>query len=300
MRFRFPSWQTLSQKRQLIGYLFISPFIVGFFLLVLYPIIQSVRFSLSELEILQEGYRLHYIGLENYRYALVVDPDFFRSFVNTVVGLVRDLPLILVFSLGSALVLNQRFKGRVFFRVVFFLPVILGAGVVLRIERGDYMTTLFQISSGDVGFFTGAAMSDLLMQMKLPMGFMNYILAGVNRIPEIIKMSGVQILIFLAGLQSIPRSVYEAAEVEGSTTWESFWMITLPMISPLLLTATIYTIIDSFTAPSNQLMELVSLTAKRSGGFGLSVAMAWLYFASVILIVTLVNLVLSKWIFYNE
>ena len=181
--------------------------------------------------------------------------------------------LSLVFA---ANLLNQKFKGRTIARVVFFLPVILGAGIVLQMEQTDYIMGQLRSAAVEGGVLSGAILRQFLYELRIPETSLDYVMEAVDRIPEIIRASGVQILIFLAGLQSIPRSLYEAADVEGFTGWECFWLITLPMLSPLILTNAIYTIIDSFTTPAN---PLVSLLERRIWWrAGMALALQWVFY----------------------
>lgn len=292
---------TLDSKRKLMFYVFTSPFIIGFLLFFLYPFIQSIIFSLNRLEIVQGGYRLNYIGLDNYRYSLLIDPKFTRTLVETIVRMLADVPLILIFSFFAAMILNQRFRGRLFVRLIFFLPVILSAGIILQMEQMDYITSIMQAGFDEVpGLFSSATLRNFLLQLRLPLGALEYIMDAVDRIPEIINASGIQILVFLAGLQSVPASLYEAATVEGATAWESFWMITLPMLSPLILTNIVYTVIDSFTSSTNQLVKLIQSTAFGGAGYGVSTAMAALYFTAVAVILAIMIKIVSRWVFYHE
>ncbi len=292
---------TLKSKGSLTGYLFILPFIIGFILFFLYPFIQSIIFSFSELSIVQDGYTLDFVKFKNYNNALFINPDFPRKFVETIAVMLADVPLIIFFSLFAAMLLNQKFKGRLVVRTIFFLPVIMGAGVILSMERVDYMTQVLQTGQ-DIGgsFLSGAGLKAFLYQLKLPEGGIEYIVTVVDRIPEIIRASGIQILIFLAGLQSISPSLFEASKVEGATQWENFWFITLPLISPLILTNVVYTIIDSFTAANNELVKLIKDTAFGGAGYGVSTAMANIYFFAIAVILAISIGIISKWVFYQE
>ena len=290
---------TNKQRKTIGGYLFCAPFLIGFVFFFLAPFIQAVVFSVSHVEI-GGGYELNFIGIDNYRYIALVHADFPRKFIETIGQTLFDLPLILSFSFFSALVLNQKFKGRTLSRVIFFLPVILSAGIVLRMEMEDYITEMM-MGAEQAGFvFSGEALRNLFLQLGFPEDFAEIILEAVDRIPEIIRASGIQILIFLAGLQSIPRSIYEAADVEGATSWENFWLITLPMLSPLILTNIVYTIIDSFTAADNELVELINNSAFRGAGFGVSMGMAIIYFLAIMIILGIIVKIISGWVFYQE
>ncbi len=291
---------TKRRREALTGVLFTLPFTIGFIFFFLHPFWQSIRFSLSQLKIVSGGYVLENVGLANYRTALVVNADFLRVFVEAVGRILIDVPLIVIFSFFAANLLNQKFKGRTIARVVFFLPVILGAGIVLQMEQTDYIMGQLRSAAVEGGVLSGAILRQFLYELRIPETSLDYVMEAVDRIPEIIRASGVQILIFLAGLQSIPRSLYEAADVEGFTGWECFWLITLPMLSPLILTNAIYTIIDSFTTPANPLVKLVRETAFGGGGYGLSSAMGVLYFLAIAVILVITGAIISKFVFYEE
>ncbi len=290
------------------GYLFTLPFVIGFILMFLYPFIQSIMFSLSKLDIGSEGYKLSWIGLENYYTALFVNAEFPRLLAETALQMLRDVPLVLVFSFFAAILLNQRFKGRLFARVVFFLPVILAADIIIRMESADYITAFLDASlaeeaatQGTLGtIFSRGQMISLLMYLKLPHQLVDYIVAGSEQVAQIIRASGVQILIFLAGLQSISPSLFEVAKIEGATGWESFWMITFPLLSPLIVTNIVYTIINFFTAPTNPLVDFISNNMFGGAGYGVSMAMSWMYFMTVALFLVLTAGLLSRKVVYMD
>lgn len=291
---------TLDRRESLAGYLFTLPFTIGFILFFLRPFIQSVVFSLNELVIVPKGYELHSVGFENYRYALRVHPTFVRTFVDQVIAMLTTVPAIITFSFFAAVLLNQEFRGRTLARVVFFLPVIMSAGIVLRLEQTDYMTSVMSTTDSDTQIFSMASLSGFFMQLQLPQTLLTYIMNAVNSLAQIIRASGVQILIFLAGLQSIPPSLFEAADVEGATKWESFWKITFPMLSPLILTNIVYTIIDSFTSPANALVRLIRDTAFGGVGYGVSTAMGVLYFLAVSVVLIIAIAIISPRVYYQQ
>ncbi|MFW6270750.1 MAG: carbohydrate ABC transporter permease [Bacillota bacterium] len=289
---------SLKKKRNLKGWFFISPFIIGFILFFLYPFIQAFRFSVSSLKIDSQGYELIFTGIQNYKYSLMVHGSYVRELVETIGQMLTNVPMILIYSFFAALLLNQKYKGRFMARVIFFLPVIMASGIVLRMEQGDLMMEAMQ--GGEENTMLGPVLENMLFDLPLPVNFLEYIIAAVENIPQIIRASGIQILIFLAGLQSIPASLYEAADVEGATGWESFWMITFPMLTPLILTNIVYTIIDSFIAPYNELIELIRGEAFGGGGYGVSSAMAIIYFLAIAFIILLIGKFVSRFVFYYE
>lgn len=291
---------SFKQRRILAGYLFSLPFLLGFTLFFFYPFIQAFIFSFNELVISREGFVLNFNGFDNYGYILNVHPDFLRIFVETILDTITNVPLVLAFSFFAALVLNQRFKGRFLARTIFFLPVILSAGIIIQMDIDDMVTQLLHGARNAELIFTGVGLRNLLMNTKLPESFIEFILGAVDRIPDIIRASGIQILIFLAGLQSIPPSIYEAADVEGATGWESFWLITFPMMSPIILTNAVYTIIDTFLTTTNEVVMLVRDEAIMGAGYGVSMAMAVLYFVMILIILGITIKVSSRWVFYQE
>lgn len=292
---------TRTTKHRLTGYVFVLPFIVGFIAFYLYPFILSIVLSFSQMELGVGGYRLTPVGWENYRRALFVHENFVRVLVENLTTLLRDVPAIVMFSLFMATVLNQRFKGRLLARVVFFLPVIFSSGAVQLMENFDYLTqTLQDAGSAAQGALGGGALMAVFSSLKLPETVLEYILSAVRGSAEIIRSSGIQILVFLAGLQSIPESLYEASAIEGSTAWEDFWKITFPMISPLIPTTVLYTVIDSYASVDKTVMDIIRTTAFQGMGFGVSSAMAWIFFLLVAVLLLVLIGVISRWVVYQE
>mgnify|MGYP000846029620 CR=1 FL=1 len=292
---------SLRQQKALTGYLFSLPFIIGFIFFFLAPFIQALIFSLHRLVIVRGGYELVFTKWENYRYALTVDTKFVPTFVETFLRMLLYVPAIILFSFFAAILLNHKFRGRLLARSIFFLPVILGSGVVLALEQTDYMRTMMEQSANAFGsFMSGPALTNFLMQLKIPYQLMTYVINVVDRVPEIIRASGIQILIFLAGLQSISGSLYEAAKVEGASGWQSFWLITLPIMSPIILANVVYSIIDSFLAANNELVVYIRSTAFGGAGFGIGTAMGVMYFGAVAVVLAVVVAIMSRFVFYQE
>ncbi|MGB4670644.1 MAG: sugar ABC transporter permease [Bacillota bacterium] len=255
---------SMDTRRALTGIVFVLPFVIGFIAFFLYPFILSLMFSFSDVSVGASGYELTSVGLENYESALLVHESYVRTLTETVQSMLANVPAILIFSLFVAVLLNQPFRGRGVARVVFFLPVIFNCGAVLLIENYDFLTNT--LTGGSAASPGSEIVTSLFYGLKLPQGVLGYIMNAVRAVPDIIKASGIQILVFLAGLQSVPESLYEASAIEGATGWETFWKVTFPIISPLIPTMIVYTVIDSFTAPNNRMMELIQNTAFRGMG----------------------------------
>ena len=293
---------SLTEKRAMMGYLFVSPYIIGLIIFFAYPIIQSFIFSLNKFEVVQDGYKLIPNGFDYYYRALYVHPDFVRNLIEAILNMITNVPLIIIFSFFAANLLNQKFKGRALARAIFFLPVILTSGIMRTIDSGDLLQSSVGLTEMDStqGAFQAVELARVLFQTRLNPRFIDYIISAVNRIYEIVSASGVQILVFLAGLQSIPPSLFEASNIEGATGWENFWKITFPMVSPLILVNTVYTIIDTLTGSSNEVMELIEDIAFSQNNYGFSAAMSWIYFVSIMVVVGIITWLISRKVFYEE
>ncbi|MFC3341496.1 carbohydrate ABC transporter permease [Paenibacillus abyssi] len=292
---------TLTQKRAFLGIFFILPWLLGFLFLFVTPFVQSMQFSFSELKVAPNGYELNFTGLDNYNNALRVDPNFNRILTQSVSEMAYNVPMILFFSLFAATLLNSKFKGRPLARAIFFLPVILASGAIAAAQSAGLIqltgsSQIAQELGEQQNGFDPMILAAILDNGGIPLWFIDYIVTAVNRIYEIIRSSGVQILIFLAALQSVPSTMYEVAKMEGATAYESFWKITFPMVSPLILTNVIYTIIDSFA--DSQVTQYIYETAFTSQNFGLSAAMAWMYTIIVSIILVVVGVIISRRVFY--
>jgi ABC-type sugar transport system permease subunit len=293
---------SLQRKKAIYGMLFVTPWLLGFLLLMLIPFVQSLLFSFNKLSLNAEGYSLQFVGLQNYHNIFFVDAWYVRTLTDAVTRMLLDVPLITFFSLFTATLLAQKFRGRMLARAIIFLPVVLASGVIAKLDNGNFLAQMIGSASADMeGNYSGLRsieLRPLLLQAGLSMDIVSYLTGAVDRIYEIISSSGVQILIFLAGLQSISPSLYEAAKIEGATGYESFWKITFPMISPLILTNVVYSIIDSFY--DNSLTQMIQDSAFGRLDFGVSSAMSWIYFLVISLLLAVSTYTISKRVFYYD
>ena len=288
----------LDSKKARAGWFFVLPFVVGMIAIYIPIIFDSIKISFNSLSITAGGgYKLTFVGWENYSDAIFSDTEFARILTESIKQLVLDVPAIVIFALFMAIVLNQKMIGRAVFRAIFFVPVIISTGIIDSLDQDNAIYSYMSSGSIDTGGNTSSAteiisamdVSQLLGNMVVGTELVEYVVSIVNGIFNIVNRSGVQMLVFLAGLQSINPSIYESCKIEGATPWETFWKITFPMISPMILVNAVYTVIDSFTSESNQVMSYINnvyLTA--SGGRVLSTAMSWIYFMLVILLLGLV------------
>ena len=294
---------SLQTKKAIAGYLFILPFILGFLLFMVKPMIESLQMSFSNVKVGtgQGGFLMEFVGIANYKKAFMVDHEFIRMLTAELSGMLVDVPAVLIFSFFVALILNQQFKGRGLVRAIFFLPVILSSGVIVGLE---YNNTLLQGMEEVIKQSTNSDITLVLEEIFLSGGMGDKLLSTVfdimNHIYDIAIASGIQIVIFISGLQTVSSSMYEVAKIEGCTAWECFWKITLPMVSPLILVNLIYTIIDFFIKTDNEVMEKISETMIVKMDYGFSSAMAWIYFSAVLLIIAIFAGIISRWVYYYE
>ena len=300
---------SLDRKKARAGWVFVLPFVIGFVIVYLPIIWSSIFMSFHSLNILTGGgYELEWVGLENYQYALTKDPSFVQTLIEGLKELAFDIPAILIFSLFMAVLLNQKMAGRAVFRAIFFVPVILSTGIMETIEGQNILGSMMEDNASVDGSSSSASseivnimdMEVLFPSMKVGRELLDIVVTMINQIYDIVNRSGVQMLIFLAGLQSISPAIYEACRIDGATAWETFWKITFPMISPMILVNGVYTIIDSFTTNSNSVMTYINSVYQSSEGQVRSSAMAWMYFLIVMLILALVAALFSAYVFYQK
>lgn len=288
-----------QQRNALMFYVFTSPFIIGFIFLFAIPVIQAVIFSINELSFSAEGFDLSYTALNNYQYSLFVDPNFIRILTEEFVEMVSRLPLIIIFSFFAAALLNSDFKGRTISRAIFFLPVILSAGVIAELDAGNEMADMIYAGTQQ-RMLTGAALEGFFQDILLPSRLIDYIISAADNVSVIVRSSGVQILIFLAALQSIPKSLYESAKVEGASEWENFWLITFPLVSPFIITNIVYTIIDILSSNDNDLVQFIRDISFSGGKYSVGTSMSIIYFALVFILLIIVVTTISRYVFYQE
>ena len=301
---------SLDRRKARAGWIFVLPFVIGFVLIYLPMIFDSIKLSFTELRYVAGGYETTFVGFQNYEDALRRDPNYVQTLLSGITQMLFDIPAILIFSLFMAVMLNQKMVGRAAFRAIFFIPVVLSTGIMETVDNmnstlDQYMDSSEGINDGSGGSTASEIVSamdieKLFAGMKVGTGLTQYVSDMVNNIFDIVNRSGVQMLIFLAALQSISPAIYESCRIDGATSWETFWKITLPMISPMILVNGIYTVIDSFTSKSNAVMSFVSQTYASANGRTLSSAMAWIYFLIIILLVALVGGICSAFVFYQK
>lgn len=311
---------SLTTKKMRAGWLFVLPFVIGLVFLYVGVIAESIGYSFTFYQKIPAvrggGYSLTFVGFQNFEDAISTTVDtttgatflekMFTGFLTQVVEIIA----IIMLSLFIAILLNQKMVGRAAFRAIFFIPVVVGAGIIAKIDFDNaLLENMGSLEGLDTGSVSKAGLGNLVNAMDISMLFENLGIGSgliekvtelINNIYDIVNRSGVQMLIFLAALQSISPSIYESCQMEGATSWEIFWKITLPMISPMILANAVYTVIDSFTAESNEVMSYILGIADSTTVSGRQSASAWLYFTLVIITLGLVALIMRKVVFYNR
>ncbi|MBE6590701.1 MAG: sugar ABC transporter permease [Ruminococcaceae bacterium] len=310
----------LDSKKSRAGWAFIMPFALIFLAVYLPILFTSAQYSFHELVKVTGGYDLDFVGFDNFNYALFSDAKFTETLVTGVQTLIFQIPAIVIFSLFMAVLLNQEMPGRTLFRAIFFVPVIISTGIMETVNAADVFGGYAQGGAeavtdptGDNGSgSTGSQAAEIIstmdiqalfMNMKIGQGLVQYVVDIVNNIYDIVNKAGVQMLIFLAGLQGISPAIYESCTVDGATAWETFWKITFPMISPMILVNAIYTVIDAFTSDGNSVMRYISTVSTNSAipnSTTVAQAMYWMYFLFVVLIIVVIAAICSAFVFYQR
>ena len=293
----------LEKRRAIAGYLFILPFIAGFLVFMVKPLAQSLYMSFCDVQVGAGSFEPKFQGVFNYVRAFTIDPEFNRLLSEEISRMFINSLAIMVFSFFVALILNQKFKGRALVRAVFFLPVILSSGVIIGVETNNALMASIEAAVGETaasGISITGAVENILKTAGIGTRAFETVFEIVDGIYDVAIASGIQIIIFLSGLQTITKGMYEAAEIEGCTAWESLWKITLPMVSSLFLVNWIYTIVDFCMRSDNQVIEKISDEITVQINYGFASAMSWIYFGVVIAIIGVTSLIISKGVYYYD
>ncbi len=302
-----------EKKKGLYGYGFIALWFIGTLWLFIIPVLTSLWYSLCDTQLLAKadalekgmtsaGIYTEFNGFKNFVNAFTVDTEFLPKLGSSLGEILPNTLVIMIFSLFIAVILNQKFRGRTLARAIFFLPVLIATGPVISVINGD-MTSQ---GISDASQFSTLFKTDLVTELmefigiyNLNQTFTDVIKNITSDVLNLVWNSGIQILIFLSALQTIPPSAKEAASIEGATAWEFFWKITFPYISPMILSNLVYTVIDAFVSTDNQFMEYV---LKQSGNweYGYAAALAWIYFAIVGACLGLICVIINRFVYYEN
>lgn len=303
MKKRVGKYHGLLKKRAVAGYLFILPFLLGFMLFMVQPLCQSLYMSFCNVEVGAGSFKMTFAGLDNYVNAFTVDPEFNQKLTAELSRMMLYSLAIMVFSFFVALVLNQKFKGRAFVRAIFFLPVILSSGVIINVETNNsLLSSIADSVKGNINSSMDITTGIQTILQTAGIGTMAFekLFEIINKVYDIAIASGIQIIIFLSGLQTISNSLYESADIEGCTSWEKLWKITFPMVSPLFVVNWVYTLVDFFMRSDNELMDKIRTETVTRLNYGFASSMSWIYFIIVIAILGVTSFFISKAVYYYD
>lgn len=286
-----------EKKKSLVGYLFLIPWAVGAFFFLLWPLFESVLYSIGNLRIGQD-YGVEIIGWQHYIKAFTEDSTFLPLLSSSLPPILYQVPIIVLLSLFLALLLNRKFFGRTVIRGVFFLPIIIANGIIISILNGDVFSGNLMANASVSRLFNSEMLGLFFGEMQGAQELMSFVTGFVDSIFSLLWKSGIQTLLFITALQSIPVSMYEAAKMEGGTAWEIFWKITFPMVSSTILLNIVYTIIDTFSDPGNRIVKYVNDFA-RMGDFNYSSALIWIYTLIILVFVGLCYLIVNRFVYYE-
>ncbi len=280
---------TMERRRSMEALIFLAPWLIGLCLFFIGPISTSIRLAFSEI-VKMNGFVMGFVGLENFQHIFFYDINFVPMFLQTVTDTLLNTPICIVFSLVIAILINRPMRGRGFFRAAFFIPVLLGAGYVMKQMLG--------MGADGTTITTGIVVPELIADL-LGHQLTDFLQGVLDRITVVLWKSGVQIVLFLAGLQGISTSLYEAARVDGATEWEMFWKVTLPMISPVILMNLVYTIVAFFTDATNPIIDYIYEMSFTNQQFGYGAAMSWIYFAFALIMCGVTMGVVGRYVFIS-
>ena len=286
---------SFEKKQKIAGYLFVLPIILGALVLFMPNLIKTIVFSFNEINLSGDGYTLGWKGFDYYYKVLFVNADFIQYVIRSFGEMLVYVPTIIIFSLFMASVLNQKFKGRVIARAIFFLPVVLATGIVTKTDMAyDLVATLTGRDLMDEGSKQLFGMSSFLYSLNFSESLTEIVVNAANGIENIINSSGMQIFILLAAFQEIPLSSYEAAAVEGCSKWETFWKITIPSVKNQIVVTAIYTVIDIFTKTDNELFNYIYDIAFAGNQYSEAMAMYVTYLLSLGIMLAIIMFTVSR------
>ena len=289
----------LLRRQQRNGWLFVLPWIVGFVIFFLKPLVQSLWFSFNDVTMGNSGMETAFVGLGNYKYLLIQDSSFLTNLWTVTLSMLQQVAICTVLSLFIAVVLVQKFRGRTLYRAIFFLPIIMTSGVVYSMV-GSVVGSAGLSGSGNAYMYSSVSLTTLMLQGGIGKSVVDFLTRAIDSIFAMTTNCGVPILLYISGLQKIPESAYEAARIEGAGSWDIFWKITIPKIMPIIFMNIVYIIVDASTAYGSSSGGNVMMAAIQTMGFGktmkfgMSSAMAWMYFLVVALFLALAYLLIGK------
>ncbi len=293
----------IESRKSRYGWMFISPWVIGFLLFFFVPLIKSIWYSFCYVDIEFGGFVTEFVGLEHYKYLWSEDTTFVSNLSSSLGTILYSLPIIVALSLVFAIILNQKFKGRLLARAIFFLPVIIASGVIIEIltTESPGQPAVMSVVGGSSEYSQGAINFDeILGDLNLPTQITQVLSNYLGQIFNLVWSCGIQTVLFISGLQSVPAALYEVSKVEGTTKWEDFWYITFPMLGNTTLLVIVFTMIELVVSSTNPLINQAYDLMHGNQVYDESSAILWFYFAIFGIIAAVVlfaynKLLLRRW-----
>lgn len=278
---------SLEKRKARYGYLFTTHWLIGFLVFTLFPLVFSLYMSTQKVTITSQGIATAPMGIGNFIYALTLDFKLLEALLETAKSVVIMTPLIIVLALILALLLNQKIRLRGIFRAVYFLPVIIISGTLMSMLENNNAFAMMDLEKSQA----------LAWVKEIGIGpVYDMIRFLLENISTVLWFSGVQILVYLSGLQKNSSAVYEAAKIDGASTWQTFWAITFPAVNQFTVLNAVYTIVLLSTFPTSPVMQRIQTIlfgVKDYEGLGYTSAVTWIYFVVILLILSVFLLILG-------
>ena len=283
---------SMESLKQRYGYSFVFHWVIGLVVFFFGPVLYSIRYAFSDITVTASGFKLDFVGIRNFKESLFENPTYLDQIRDSIGAMFYTLPMVLALSLILAVLLNQKFCGRTVMRIFFFLPVIIESSVILRLMSDSSINaSIFNLSTEGTGIVD---YNTVISNLRLPPQLSSFLTFFLSNAVSLTWSCGVQIILFLAGLQSIPESLYEVSKIEGANKWEEFWQITVPMLRHVLSLVIIYTMISKFTASDNKIVSY-SIELMRNLNYHTASAMLWFYFVIVLAVIGLVLFLYNRY-----
>jgi len=297
----------LTRKKSLWGVIFLMPWLLGFLIFFLKPLVESIIYSFNKVKVVEGGVTKAFVGFENYTKAFTEDTIYNRLVLTMLQKTFPQVLVVIIFSMLAAVLINGKYPGRSAARTIFLIPIIMGTDIASASLVGSDVISKEIATTSGMADFGSRFILDVLTNTGLPTFITGFVSAAVSNIFGVLANSGLPTLIFLAGLQTISPALYEVAKIEGATTYETFWKVTLPMLSPMVLVSTVYSIIDGFfrhttmiSGTSYGMISYMYRVAFEQANYGLSAAMATVYMLVSVIVVSLVSFLISRVVFYYD
>lgn len=273
------------QKQQnKAGYLFFTPWLIGFLIFTLFPFLYTVYLSFHKVNLNVLGWTTTFNGIDNYVTALLRNPDFTPALIQFFLSELIYVPTILIISFILAILLNGKFKFRTAYRVIYFLPVIVISGSV--------MNQLMSSGNVQVGNVRRIFIYQIIESYSPILA--NVIVFLFNNFAIVLWFTGIPIVLFLSGLQKINTSLYEAAQIDGATSWQILWKITIPIIRPIALVAAVFTVVSIGMFPINPVYGMIqNAIFDTVGGLGVASSYAWIYSMAMLILIAILYFILK-------